>query len=640
MGKAEDNTLKLQSIIDCSRIGTWEWNVQTGETVFNDIWAQIIGYTLDELSPVSIKTWEAFAHPEDMKISDVLLERHFSGELPYYDTECRMKHKNGHWVWVHDRGKVVSWTDDGKPLMMYGTHSDISERKKSEQNQFMFSTLIQNSSNIFIVKDLDFRIVIANKAFIQAAGKKDITQLIGKTDAEIAGFSEESEPFVACRKDDIKATKLPLGEKLNREEILPVPGMGDRTFLTQKFPIRNELDRVIGIGVISTDITELKENEAVREKYNSKLNQIQKLESLGLLAGGIAHDFNNLMGGIFGYIDLAINEPDRNITSQYLEKAMSTIERSRDLTGQLLTFAKGGSPIQKIDHLFPFFEETARFALSGANVSCHFDVPQDLWLCNFDRNQIGQVVDNLIINAQQAMPLGGTIDITARNIMLDDDEIPALKKGNYIKISVKDYGIGIQKELIPKIFDPFFTTKTKGHGLGLASCYSIIKKHNGFIDVESEPGKGSIFHVYLPASTDSVLSVSDRTAAIHKGKGTFLIMDDEEVMRETIGDMLKSFGYKVISKENGRDAVDFFAAGPKAGQEITGMIFDLTIPGGMGGKAAVEEIRKFNKEIPIFVMSGYAEDSIIKNPVEHGFTASICKPFRREEISELLNRFI
>ncbi len=406
------------------------------------------------------------------------------------------------------------------------------------------------------------------------------------------------------------------------------------------YVLRDEQGKAIRMIGAMLDITERKRAENEREEYNRQLSKIQKLESLGLLAGGIAHDFNNLLGGIYGYIDMACESSNDEKVTRYLSKTMNTIERARDLTGQLLTFAKGGAPIQKIDHLFPFVQETAKFALSGANVSCHFDVSPDLWACNFDKNQIGQVIDNLIINAQQAMPVGGTIELSARNITLAENEHPLLGNGNFVKISVKDYGIGIQKELIYKIFDPFFTTKAKGHGLGLATCYSIINRHGGCIDVESEPGKGSTFKVYLPASTDAASSVSKNTAKRHKGIGIFLVMDDEEVMRDTIADMLGGFGYTVVCKENGKDAIDFFASETKAHRKITGMIFDLTVPGGMGGKTAIEEIRKMNKEIPAFVASGYADDPVMKIPTDYGFTGSICKPFRKAELSEMLNKYM
>jgi PAS domain S-box-containing protein len=258
-------------------------------------------------------------------------------------------------------------------------------------------------------------------------------------------------------------------------------------------PMKDKQNSIIGAVLVFRDITE-------KQKLLEVSQRNQKLEALGVLAGGIAHDFNNLMGGIFGFIDLAILITKDEKINHYLSKAMSTIDRAKDLTRQLLTFAKGGVPLQMVTPLFPFIQETAQFALSGSNVSSQYDIAKDLWPCIIDKNQIGQVIDNIIINAQQAMPMGGTVEVMARNISIEVEEHPTLLKGNYVRVSIKDYGIGISKKIQPRIFDPFFTTKPKGHGLGLAICYSIINSHGGAIDFESVPDVGSTFHIYLPAS--------------------------------------------------------------------------------------------------------------------------------------------
>jgi PAS domain S-box-containing protein len=375
-----------------------------------------------------------------------------------------------------------------------------------------------------------------------------------------------------------------------------------------------------------------------RRRMEEELQKAQRLESLGVLAGGIAHDFNNLMGGVFGYIELALQDCRDPTVARYLSKTMNALDRARALTQQLLTFAKGGVPILNVGPLFPFVQDTAQFALSGSSVACLLDVQPGLWACSFDKNQIGQVIDNLVINAQQAMPLGGTIELSARNLTLATGDYPSLEKGDYVRLSVKDHGIGISKELVSKIFDPFFTTKAMGHGLGLATCYSIVHRHGGAIDVESEPGQGSTFHVYLPASPQAAASSVAAAARMHQGSGTFLVMDDEEVIRETLSDMLKSFGYHVVCKANGQDAVDFFAAELHAQRGLAGMIFDLTVPGGMGGIAALAEIRKLDAMTPAFVASGYADDPAVRNPKDYGFSGSICKPFRKVELSKILEK--
>ncbi|MCK9174863.1 MAG: ATP-binding protein [Desulforhopalus sp.] len=393
--------------------------------------------------------------------------------------------------------------------------------------------------------------------------------------------------------------------------------------------------------VVLSDITERMQAEAEREKLNDRLNQMQKLESLGLLAGGIAHDFHNLLGGIFGYIELAREKTTNEIVSTYLDKSLQTMDRARALTQQLLTFGKGGAPIKKVENLFPDVRKIIEFALSGSSVSSRFQIQENLWPCNFDKSQLGQLVDNLTINAFQSMPGGGTIEVAAHNVLLTAGEHLSLAAGKYVKLSIKDQGTGIPKELLSRIFDPYYTTKPSGHGLGLAICYSIASRHGGGLEVESEPGKGSTFHLYLPASpAETVAGIAGKSAESHTGNGTFVVMDDEKVLREIIKLMLESFGYTVVLKANGEDAVNFFMTESKADRKIAGMLFDLTIPGGMGGKEAIEEIRKTASNVPVFVTSGYSEDPVMAEPKKYGFTASIAKPFSMKELADMLEKHI
>jgi PAS domain S-box-containing protein len=404
----------------------------------------------------------------------------------------------------------------------------------------------------------------------------------------------------------------------------------ERIIADSAAPIRNNKNKIIGVVLVFRDITE-------KEKLLEASQRNQKLESLGHLAGGIAHDFNNLMGGIFGHIDLAITETKDETIVKRLSKVMTTIERARGLTRQLLTFAKGGDPIQESTSIVQLIQDAAHFALSGSNILCSFDLPTDLWTCNIDKHQISQVIDNLIINAQQAMPSGGTVQISARNVCVNKDEHSVLQKGNFVKISIQDTGVGISKKILPNIFDPFFTTKEMGHGLGLATCFSIVNRHCGAIDVESKIDEGTTFHVYLPAIVEPSPAL-DITNTLHSGCGNIIVMDDEDVMRETIGTMLETLGYSVDCRNDGKAAIDSFIEEYDAKRTVSAMILDLTVPGGMGGKDVVREIRKLDPNIPVFVASGYAEDPVMKNPTEYGFTASICKPFRRSELAEMLEK--
>ncbi len=404
----------------------------------------------------------------------------------------------------------------------------------------------------------------------------------------------------------------------------------ERVIADSAAPIRDRNNAIVGVVLVFRDITE-------KEKLIASIQRNQKLESLGLLAGGIAHDFNNLMGGIFGCIDIAIEISTEKKVIQRLSKAMNTIDRARNLTHQLITFAKGGSPIRETLPVQQIIKDTTHCALTGSTVSCNFELSKDLWVCNIDKSQIGQVIENIVINAQQAMPKGGTIQISAQNVSISDNEHPIMGNGRYVKISIKDTGIGISKKMMPLLFDPFFTTKPVGHGLGLATCYSIVNRHGGAIDVDSILDEGSTFHIYLPASADRDSPQENSIKENHFGSGKILIMDDEEVMRDTMGTLFESLGYSVKCQNDGKQALSDFISAFDAKEEMAAVVLDLTVPGGMGGKDVVFAIRQLDTTIPVFVASGYSDDPIMKKPSEYGFTAGICKPFRRSELVKLLN---
>ncbi|MBF0199021.1 MAG: PAS domain S-box protein [Planctomycetes bacterium] len=394
-------------------------------------------------------------------------------------------------------------------------------------------------------------------------------------------------------------------------------------------PIRDKDGHVIGVVLVIRDMTE-------ELKLNESMQRAQKLESLGVLAGGIAHDFNNLLGGIFGHLDLAHGKVDDEKVSHHLGSAIDSIDRARGLTQQLLTFAKGGEPIRSVSPLFPSIQRTVNFALSGSNISCSFETTSDLYLCNFDKNQIGQVIENLVINAVQSMPDGGSLKVNAKNQSFKDGEHATLSAGDYVQISIIDHGAGIPIDLLSRIFDPFYTTKSGGHGLGLTSSYSIVNRHEGCIDVESKPGIGSTFHVYLPATAESELPLAEGRALDSTGSGTILVMDDERVMREVIGEMLEDLGFSVVLTKSGEEALAWIEDEANRHHALVGMIFDLTIPGGMGGKEAIVKIRESGVEVPVFVASGYAGDPIMSNPKNYGFSASISKPFQISELAKML----
>ena len=491
-------------------------------------------------------------------------------------------------------------------------------------SQARLESIINNSNTVIFLKDLRFRYLVVNRRY---------EELFHVTNATIAGKSDEElfprEHAEQFGRHDIQA--LHKGGPIEVEERFPQDD-GLHTYLSTRFPVFDDEGRPVGVCGIATDITD-------RMRSEEALRKVQRLESLGMLASGIAHDFNNLLSVIFGNITLAMEGAKDDEAAGYLAKAMETIGRVRGLTGQLLTFARGGTPVKKLEQLGPFLQETTRFVLSGSNVTCVIEVADDLWPCECDKNQIGQVIDNIVINAQQAMPDGGVVVVTATNHTIPEKGHPSLTAGSYVRIAIEDRGIGMPHDILPRIFDPFYTTKTKGHGLGLATCFSIVTKHGGYIDVESVPGQGSTFVVYLPACPDGVVTRHEKGGCRH-GSGTILVMDDEVPLLEVMARMLKALGYAVLRAENGRQAMALIQGEREAKRPIAAMIFDLTIPGELGGQELVAAVRSFDAKVPIFVASGYAEDPILAEPEKYGFTASLGKPFEMAELAGMLEKHL
>ncbi len=370
-----------------------------------------------------------------------------------------------------------------------------------------------------------------------------------------------------------------------------------------------------------------------------ELFKAQKLESVGILAGGIAHDFNNILAGILGNTNLAmINSKGAPELDETLSKIETATMRAKDLTQQLLTFSKGGAPVKKTINVIEFIKESAGFAVRGANVRCDYQIPDDLWSVEADEGQLNQVINNLVINASQAMPKGGIINLAAENI--DEQSSPtisSLKKGIYVKISIIDHGIGIQKEHLANIFDPYFTTKQKGSGLGLATSYSIVKNHGGIIIPESLPGKGATFNIFLPASSKLVEEKSAGKKDMLAGSGKILVMDDEEIIRDMTKQLLGFIGYDVECAKDGVEAIELYKSAKANCKPFDIVIMDLTVPGGMGGEEAVTKLREFDNNVKTIVFSGYSNNPILSDYKKYGFDGVITKPFKIEEFNKVIH---
>ena len=372
-----------------------------------------------------------------------------------------------------------------------------------------------------------------------------------------------------------------------------------------------------------------------QRRIEEERNRNQKLESLGLLAGGIAHDFNNILTSILGNISmLRLSGPTTEEENQdILAEAESAARRAKDLTHQLLTFAKGGAPVKNLTRLNNMLRETVSFALRGSSCRCDLQVADDLWAAEVDAGQIAQVIQNLVINAVQAMPEGGIITVRAGNLHLRDQEEPLLPEGNYLRLTVQDTGIGIPAKHLERIFDPYFTTKSKGSGLGLTTSFSIVRKHGGHLSVTSEAGRGSTFTVYLPAHQEPSASAAAPAATPAPGStgGRILVMDDEPAIRDLMKRMLGRAGFEVTMSAHGEEALDLFAKARAEGRPFQAVILDLTIPGGLGGRDTFLRMKAQDDTLCALVSSGYS-DHTLEESRALGFAGSVPKPFTTSEL--------
>jgi PAS domain S-box-containing protein len=483
-----------------------------------------------------------------------------------------------------------------------------------------------------IATDIDGRVVLLNAvaetmtgwAQAEAVGRpvEDVFRLVhGRTRAPLVNPVSRA-----------LSTRHAVGPT-NYSRLLALDGT-ERLVAESAAPIRDAEGRTLGVVLVFRDETE-------KERIDAELQRSGTLESLGVFAGGIAHDFNNILTGILANLSLARLRPGNAEKNQsLLAEAERATLRARELTQQLLTFAKGGTPIRKQASIEEIVRESASFVLSGSSVRPCFDTETPIWTVEVDPGQMSQVVQNLVINAQQAMPAGGRVDLVLRNILLADPVVP-LDPGPYVRIDVVDTGDGIAPEHLSQVFLPFFTTRRRGSGLGLATAYSIVKKHDGHITVASVLGEGTRFSVYLPASEAPPGRPADPTGlAPVGGSGRVLVMDDEEIVRSTLGMLLQALGYQVTETEDGDQAIDAWRRAMAEGDPYACVIMDLTVPGGMGGLPAIREILAIDPAARGIVSSGYSENPVMSDYSTYGFTDVLTKPYTLGEIAEVLGRVV
>ena len=372
-----------------------------------------------------------------------------------------------------------------------------------------------------------------------------------------------------------------------------------------------------------------------------ELLKAQKLEAIGVLAGGIAHDFNNFLASILGNISMAKMDVGQNDHIYHiLVEAEEASKRAKTLTRQLLTFSKGGAPVKEVTTISDVIVDCSTFALSGSKIGCDFNLPADLWPVKIDVGQISQVIQNITINADQSMPGGGTIKIGATNITLETKHGLPLQPGKYVLLTFQDSGSGIPEANIQKIFDPYFTSKENGTGLGLTTAYSIIKRHNGHITVDSKEGTGTTFRVYIPSSREEIREKTEIEKIDLQGRGKILAMDDEEMIRNLMQQMLHRMGYEVELANDGAQAIGLYQRAIEAGEPFDAVILDLTVPGAMGGKEAIARLCEIDANVKAIVSSGYSIDPVMSKYQEYGFSGVVEKPYNLQKLGKTLNEIL
>lgn len=516
---------------------------------------------------------------------------------------------------------------------------NINRRKRTEENlrasKERLKVTLSSIGDGVITVDTEGRVVMLNGV---------AEHLCGWSHSEAAGkpltlvFPIINEKTGAPQENPVaKALETGGVVELANNTILLARDGARRVIADSAAPMRSQDGSIIGVVLVFRDMTE-------KRNIEEELFKARKLDSLGVLAGGIAHDFNNLLTGIMGNISLAmVHVPHGEKTYMFLDNAEKASVRARELTQQLLTFAKGGAPVKKVVSLRDLVRESVSLVLHGSNVMGTVDIPDSIHAIEADEGQMSQVFHNIIINAKQAMPDGGTLTVTAQNENLNNANSMALPDGSYIRLSFTDQGCGIPNDDLKIIFDPYFTTKSSGNGLGLASVHSIINRHGGYIGASSVVGKGTTFTIYLPSIGETYSKYQTdlvrQTTGDHAG-GAILVMDDEKMIRDMTTEMLEHLGYQVTTCENGAGAITLYKAARESGAPFSAVIMDLTIPGGMGGKEAAQQILAINPDVCLIVSSGYSNDPIMSDYRTYGFNGAMAKPYNIVELGQMLSSLL
>ncbi len=614
--------------------GIWEIDFAAGRFFVSERSREMLGYAPGDLED-SRSAWEALIHPEDRPSATRAMELHLARKTDAYRCDYRLLCRDGRYRWILARG-LAQFDEAGRPVRFVGTHSDIHARKVAEEElaaeRERLRVTLRAMAEAVITTDRHGVVNYLNEAAEQLTGWVE-GAAIGRALADVCPLAHErtrervAPPHHRALSEALVVELPPATALLHRQGV-------PRLVEGRCAPIRDIASKPAGVVLVLRDVTE-------RAKFEAEMLRATKLESVGVLAGGIAHDFNNLLTVIMGNVTLAtLDTQVHSAGGQWLQEAEKGLMRARDLTHQLLTFAKGGDPVRTAVQLAEVVRETAQFCLHGAKAKCQFDFEADLWSADVDKGQIGQVVQNLVLNASQAMPQGGIIWVSLAN-----DGAPPLRtglSGPTVRLSISDTGSGIRPEHLSRIFDPYFTTKREGSGLGLATVYAIVKKHGGYIEVESDAGQGTRFRIWVPATKSARQPALSRSpfGGASSMNGRVLLMDDEEGIRTMAEQLLKRIGFAVEAAPDGGAAVDAYKRALAEGRRFDLVIMDLTVPGGMGGLDCMRELQRVDPTVRAIVSSGYSSDQVMSDHRAYGFAGMIPKPYRITDFAKVIRQVL
>lgn len=614
---------RLDYVIEASHLGTWVWNIRENTAEINEIWASQLGYSLKDIGPSSYELWKRLGHPDDVPKIESLLQQCARGEVHDYNSKFRMRHTDGSWVWILDRGRVMTFDDEGRPLEMFGTHTDITPLIKAEEelrkSEAKFRSYVELSPFGVFISDASGNYVDANPAASDITGYTR-EELLSMTILDL--IPPDGKEMAAAHFAQIEATGF-------AEAVIPYVQKNGTLRLWNVTAVPLNDQRFLGFV---QDVTE-------RDQMEEQIRSVQKLDAIGQLAGGVAHDFNNLLMGIMGYTGLCLDEVEAdNPIREWLDEIMVEAKRSADIVRQLLAFSRKQTIAPRLLNLNDTVENMLKMLrrLIGEDIDLLWQPGWHLATIKIDPGQVDQIMANLCVNARDAIGGVGKVTIETANVILDDaycETHSEVDPGDFVMLAISDNGSGMDAETRANIFEPFFTTKKLGDGtgLGLSTVYGIVKQNGGSINVYSEPGEGTVFRIYFPScgGPANPVHTTDLSSAVAGGSETLLVVEDQANICKAIRLFLKPLGYTVYTAESPDSAMKLMG---EQGDRIDMLITDVVMPE-MNGRELAGKLKAMKPELKVLYMSGYTANVIAHRGILDEGVNFLPKPITRNQLA-------